>query len=72
MGHKHLFEQMAEPVDVLVNLINPAHSLVLVFDQCPPFSHHLDHHLNFCTGYIDTSLIGDNANNTSIILPHNV
>ena len=45
MGHKHLFEQMAESVDVLVNMINPAHSLVLVFDQCPPFSHHLDHHL---------------------------
>ena len=67
----------AVAVDVLVNPINPAHSLVVVFDQewlaiVHPFPRYLDHHLIFWTEYKDPSLFGDNADDIVIVLPYNV
>ena len=58
--------------------MNPAHSLVVVFDQewlanVHPFPINSTASFDFLDWiYIDANLVGDNADNIVIILPHNL
>ena len=68
----------AVPVDILMNLVNPAHSLVVVFDQewlASVYPFPIISTIIWFSGLgiiIDTNLVGNNADDIVIILPHNV